>query len=502
MSHQKKNKAKTKNVDMGQKNSLLLNINYLENDSENMHNNEITIKNKLSKKKISFSNDENKKITSALNDFESLSSKVNSTNFNDKKTIISDVTPKNNNALIIYDEIKSNIEKFISDYINEKINISSVLKEILNAIKIIINDSLENKTNNSSTKTNKNFLFLTEDNEAVKNTNKNNSNFELNINSKIVFLLKIRKLNEKIKKLQEEINFYKTFIKFPKKTKKGQNFIDVFKREFLEQKEKNKTNEFKYLFYIGEQEKKINSLEKQLNKKEKENLPFETIKLIRCFPHFRQYDFKDNKSISLFQQFQQEKKTNKISNKINSKPNKHLSYSAKHKKKFYNKNSFNINKLLLTNSDIDGIKKNTKKIKNENARNNNRIKNYNISLNNENNFSNNEEENNINNSTLKCKTNRKKKDKNNLYELIKDYHPKTILDNKKEFFLAHPTVNMASYVKKNELKYNGIPQKVIKLKVHKSIEKDLMINFPSSLNETLLNLEKLRKYKHVHTDDD
>ena len=184
------------------------------------------------------------------------------------------------------------------------------------------------------------------------------------------------------------------------------------------------------------------------------------------------------------------------------KKSKHLSFSAKHKKKYSNNSNYNINNLLLTNSDIEGIKKNSKIIKNESVRNNNRINNYNISLNIETNITNNEDYNNINTSTLKCKTNRTKKDKINLCELIKDYHPKTILDNKKEFFLAHPTVNMASYVKKNELKYNGIPQKVIKLKVHKSIEKDLMINFPSSLNETLLNLEKLRKYKHVHTDDD
>ena len=54
-----------------------------------------------------------------------------------------------------------------------------------------------------------------------------------------------------------------------------------------------------------------NSLENELKKKEKDNLPKETIRSVRCFPNFHQYDVKEDinpKSIPLFQQFQKDKK--------------------------------------------------------------------------------------------------------------------------------------------------------------------------------------------------
>ena len=50
--------------------------------------------------------------------------------------------------------------------------------------------------------------------------------------------------------------------------------------------------------------------------------------------------------------------------------------------------------------------------------------------------------------------------------------------------------------KKKEVKYVGLPKKIIRLKVHKNLENNMMITFPSSLNETLVNLEKLRNYKN------
>ena len=86
-------------------------------------------------------------------------------------------------------------------------------------------------------------------------------------------------------------------------------------------------------------------------------------------------------------------------------------------------------------------------------------------------------------------------------ELFKDYHPKTIMDNKKEFFISHPTLAIAGVVKNKESKYAGLPNKIIRLKVHKNLEKNMIITFPSSLNETLVNLEKLRKCKNNVNND-
>ena len=120
-----------------------------------------------------------------------------------------------------------------------------------------------------------------------------------------------------------------------------------------------------------------------------------------------------------------------------------------------------------------------------------------------NNFSNilNTEENILNNSNMKNRNltlnDNEKKEDVSIHKIINNYHPKTFLNNKKEFFVAHPTLGSIGVAKKNEMKYAGIPKKILKLKLHKNLEKNMQITFPSSLNETLVNLEKLRKFKNI-----
>ena len=75
------------------------------------------------------------------------------------------------------------------------------------------------------------------------------------------------------------------------------------------------------------------------------------------------------------------------------------------------------------------------------------------------------------------------------------------MDNNREFFIAHPTLGIAGVIKKKEIKYVGLPKKIIRLKVHKSLENNMLISFPSTINETLVNLEKLRKCK-INDDND
>ena len=472
------------------KNNLIPKLNLNTNFFKKVYDSELSTKDPALKKNNSYSsNEDDKRLSSLPNDINLLSSRLNSTNYNIKENIVS---KNNNNPQIIYEKIKSNIDNFISDFANEKDMINFILKEILNATVIIIKDFIESKYNNSSSskgnKQNEN-IFLTEEGQNKESLKL--AHIELDINSKIVFLLQIQKLSDKINKLNEEIDFYKNIINEHKKSKYGKNFADIFKKKIFEQKSKNKKEEFKYLLCIGEQEKKINNLESKLKKKENENLPVDTIKSIRCFPNFHQYDFKEDlnpKSIPMFSNSKNDKKKesiNSTSSKITNKKNR--------------------TQLNLTNIEFDKIKKNSKQISCETKKGNvfnlSKFRNNDMTLTayNWKKCGNNTLDDTLNNSQTKNKNktiNYGIKEKN-IFDLVKDYHPKTILDNKREFFLAHPTLGTAGIVKKKEVKYVGIPKKLLRLKVHKSLEKNMQITFPSSLNETLVNLEKLRKCRNI-----
>ena len=469
---------------------------------------EISKNEDLLKKNYSFlssedNNDNNNHIYS-LNDYDIISNNNSMENFQ-KKSSLFQSDKNNNNPLNIYKEIKLYIEKFINNYKNEKILLSFILKEIFNAIIIIIKDFI--KTNNSSFSENKQNPFITTSDECntIRNSQSRYGDLDLNINSKIVFLLTIQKLNDKIKKLEEEIEFFKNILNIPRKKIFGQEFINLFKKKYSEQKAKNKKEEYKYLFCIEEQEKKIKSLEKELKKKQNENLPIEKARLLRCFPNFHQYNFKEDinpKSIPMFQQF----KIEKTMEKDNSKTARNLSQYMKQKKALFNNDScsYDRKKLFLTNSDL--FPKNNSIInKKDKSKNKKKCNNCNIELNNNYEININPIDKKhirikkhfyrTNNNSINVRNNNKGSDYIN--GLLQDYHPKTILDHNKEFFISHPTLDIAGVIKKKELKYVGLPQKLIKLKVHKHLEKNMLITFPSSLNETLLNLEKLRKCRNI-----
>jgi hypothetical protein len=237
-------------------------------------------------------------------------------------------------------------------------------------------------------------------------------------------------------------------------------------------------------------------------------LPLETIKSVRCFPNFHQYNVKEDinpKSIPLFQQFQKKKKIDKYFEKEIIKTPKNFS-TIKNQRLLFDNSGNNRTRLVLTNSDFHKIKQNSTIIKKEKVLNISKVKNYNKSLFNNDN-KNNEDYNyqKINNHILNTDSNiinnNGEKTPKKINEIIKDYHPKTILDNKKEFFIAHPTLDIAGIVKNKEARYAGLPTKIIRLKVHKNMEKNMIITFPSSLNETLVNLEKLRKCKNMNSVD-
>ena len=476
-----------------------------------------------------YSQEGTKKFISALSDLDIFSSQNNSSNNDAQKIPKINFNKKDINPMNIYEEIKSNIENLISNYSNEAILLNLILKEILNAIIIIINDFADNKKTDDLNLIDNKLLFELKSDSNGQNEQSNN-NSELDINSKIVFLLKIQKLSNKVKKCQEELEFFRSIINTNRKSKNGKDLVEFFKKKILEMKEKNQEKEYNYLFCIEELKTKINDLEEELKKKEKDNLPIDTIKLMRCFPNFHQYDLKENinpKSIPLYQQFHQDKMIEKFLKK-DFKSTNNLMNSTKKKILFNNNSTNNRTKLLLNNPDSEKNNTNLKYIsfgqqkdsdmgkdkdkeKNLNSYN---VLNYNRSINKYNFYIHGKDTffkhspirkrypnlnidimNNNSNSNININLNEPNED-NKILELF-NYHPKTILDNNKEYFLSHPTLNIAGVVKKKELKYAGLPKKLLRLKVHKNLEKNMQITFPSSLNETLVNLEKLKKFKNI-----
>ena len=361
--------------------------------------------------------------------------------------------------LLIYKKIKKVIENYIFDCSEKK---SEKICETLNEILIAIN-------------------LILEDNSSPKNE-------KLNINTKITYLLKIQKLNHKIKNLQEKLEFFQRFLK---NKNISQKYVEVLMKRFNEQKMTSKKNEFKYLLIIEEQEKKINELEKKLISTISENIDENTIKSIKCFPYYQQYDFKDDinpKSIPLYKQFQKLKlhpsrNTNKNSS-IKSAYNQNTKSSVKSidSKTLQTPTRFNIKNINKTPADSNRKMRLTKydfhrKLNLESSTKTNRQRKI---------------------FTSRKNTAQKDIDNNdNLNNnIVEKYMPKTILDNNKKFFIAHPRLSIAGVVKNKEVRYEGLPKKILRLTLHKNLEKNILITFPSSLNETLVNLQKLRKLKN------
>ena len=511
-----KTNMRIKNKLLGDSNS---NLNVLQNTFYKKYTSQDSF---LKQNNSYFSQEGNKKFFPVLSDLDIFSSQNISSNNEAQKIPKINLNIKDINPMNIYEKIKSNIENLISNYSDEAILLNLILNEILNAIIIIINDFVDNKKIDDLNLTDNKLLSELKTDSNGQN-DQNNNNSELDTNSKIAFLLKIQKLNNKVKKCQEELEFFRSIINTNRKPKYGKDLVEFFKKKIFETKEKNKEKEYKYLFCIEELKSKINDLEEELQKKEKDNLPVDTIKLMRCFPNFHQYDFKENinpKSIPLYQQFHQDKMIEKFLKK-DFKSTNNLMNSTKNKRiLFNNKSTNNRTKLLLNYPDNEKNRTNLKYISFGQQKDNDTVKdkdlnsynvlNYNRSINKYNFYIHDKDtffnhspirkrNPNLNIDVMNNNTNsniNEPKENNKILELF-NYHPKTILDNNKEFFISHPTLNIAGIVKKKELKYVGLPKKLLRLKVHKSLEKNMQITFPSSLNETLVNLEKLKKFKNI-----
>jgi hypothetical protein len=206
--------------------------------------------------------------------------------------------------------------------------------------------------------------------------------------------------------------------------------------------DKLKTENLKYLFCIGEQNIEIKKLEQELTKNSFDNMSQNELKDFRCFPYYKKFDISDSSS-------NQTKRQNVIMNqRLNSLNKKQL-------KKIYYENyidksdnqvesAINNNREDLTELTNKDIIEYGEKVVNE----------------------------------KKLKGNR-------------------FIDRKGKYYISHPklkyiknNLNMKSW-KTNEL-LDSFPKELLRHKFTSKSQKDSLIVFPSSLNQIITNLEKLR----------
>ena len=223
-----------------------------------------------------------------------------------------------------------------------------------------------------------------------------------------------------------------TLSKFISKNNKLKK-IKLLKQKNSDLEDKLKSEKLKYLFCIGEQNIKIKQLEKELNKKSLDNMPKEEIKKYRCFPNYKKIDF--------FDKYNPNSKTQNKSINTN--------IIKKDKNYFFEQNE-NLNK-----SEKEEVIKNNKEI-------------------------------------IECgeKVLNKKELEGNKY-----------INKEGSYFISHPKLkymkddlNMKSW-KTNEL-LDSFPKELLRHKFTSKSQKNNIIVFPSSINQIMADLEKLR----IHND--
>jgi len=418
------------------------------------------------------------------------------------------------NSPLLLENIILILEKLTMTFKDDEKLLSTILKEIYMTINLIIREyilDLKKKFDLNTDDINK-YQNLKEENinnDTIDNNNdENDKNNDLDINSRVTYLLKIKSLNRKIFLLKEELDSLRKIFNNSDNVltqSKNNNFYKFILKKLKEIKIKSKFDEFKYLLYIQNQKKKIMDLEKQLKIKQNENLPKDILKSIRCFPNFVQYNFKEDinpKSIPLFQMLNKKNnksKSGKINNSVSyrnkaqnneinnssieKKNNKTREISLNNKLKTYIKG---INKKKNQVLNIKNIKNNTTIIRNRNYGNGLSLDHSSDSDNFKTKYSTlNPGENYFTESSAE-----KHIFNNNILKEVKEFNPKTIIDNKKKFFIAHPTLSIAGLAKEKEQAFSGLPRNILKL--NSGNFNGNKIIFPSSLNETMVNLEKLR----------
>ena len=66
------------------------------------------------------------------------------------------------------------------------------------------------------------------------------------------------------------------------------------------------------------------------------------------------------------------------------------------------------------------------------------------------------------------------------------------MNKEKKNFISYPNLTLAGMDNKTNKLTSGFPNKIFSFKFSKNLEKNALFIFPSTLNETSVNLEKLR----------
>jgi hypothetical protein len=224
--------------------------------------------------------------------------------------------------------------------------------------------------------------------------------------------------------------------------------IKLLRQKNSDLEEQIKIEKLKYLFCIGEQHKKIKKLEEELNKKNVDNMPKNEIKKIRCFPYYKKYDFLDKCVL----------KTKDEKNLSSNNKKRHKKFFVSQYENFDNYE----NEDKIDNINEKELIENTKNI-------------------------------------IEC-------GEKVLYK--KEMEGNKLLDREGNYLVSHPKLkyikdelNMKSW-KTNEL-LDSFPKQFLRHKFGSKSQKNSLIDFPSSLNQIIVNLEKLRihnNFKRIEND--
>ena len=373
-------------------------------------------------------------------------------------------------------DISSLINEIFSKFKNEANILCKILNEVINSIKFIISEYSKD--------------FINED-----------------VDSKIILLLKVQKYKKKIKLLNNEINTIKNNFNVnifnSSDLHSSVNFYELFFKKLNSIKSKFQENELKYLLYIEEQNNKIQDLETELKKKINENLPKNIAKSIRCFPNFVQYNFKEDispKSVPLHQTLQKcsrscikksvlhlDNQNSNINNNINSDDNSNFFITEDLK------NCCSISDYNNKNKVTEFNKNKVKSVIKYNNRNSNRVLNNYDQINSQNSLDSSSRffiSDTFNTDSFKILN------KNEIIKTVNEHQPHSLINHSKEYFISHPKIKFAELEKDRKNPSINL-WKRLKFKCMNNKNKNQKPVFPSYLNETLVNLQKLRLNKFV-----
>ena len=373
----------------------------------------------------------------------------------------------------IYNSILSKLEKIMKNYNQDPPKLSNILTNIDNFIDAINQEDLFKK------KIIRRFLNKSFTTVAKrKKLNYDLESIEETRNNKLLSPIKNHK-NDISKNIEME-------------SEQTESDLSIYKRKvnklmvkINEMENKFKIEKLKYLFCIGEYQKKIVELEKKLNMNSIDKMPKNELKKFLCFPHYVKFDVNEDINPKSIPMYYIRNKSSIHDNRKNilSKSDTGQSINDYFSKKLNENNNCSFELIEEENSNEN---KNTDKIDLNNIEEEN-----NVDKDKEMNYD--EVKNLIELGKVQFDTNIKKMDK--------------FFGNNKNFFISHPKLNyikslndgnkMAMWKLENQI--NSLPKQLSKLKHLSKSQKNAIVVFPSFLNETIVNLEKLRTNKNFRS---